>query len=364
MPNYLTKGDKLIVTNSKYTKTVQQLRKSASMFWPSDFSQQEAELSIIPKLLETQEEFISILSVKVNDLNSLFQVVNAATLSANMFVKHLVVLADFGGENLKRLNTQFNLLFPCKVLDYIWNQINCLYQFEALPIQGKLSNEKLGINGKKLLKKQLKKQLLSGLHKDVIALLLLASSSKNQNSADFFAKCEIGNYIGEPEKLDRFIKERYIWVSRITSGAKSNTLGQIAQKFVKDYLDKYLKISDIKVEQGSHLPGIRHTDDDNNRATSFDIVVSKNNKYAAIEVSFQVTTNSVIERKAGQAKSRFDQIEKAGYKIAYVIDGAGTFERESALRTICSYSYCTVAFTEEELNLLCEFMQNYFSDDD
>ncbi|QFS47783.1 hypothetical protein [Nostoc sphaeroides] len=28
-----------------------------------------------------------------------------------------------------------------------------------------------------------------------------------------------------------------------------------------------------------------------------------------IEVSFQVTTNSVIERKAGQAKSRFEQIE-------------------------------------------------------
>lgn len=359
MPNYFTKGDKLIVTNSKYTKTVEQLRKSASMFWPSDFSQQEAELSIIPKLLETQEEFISILSVKVNDLNSLFQVVNAATLSANMFVKHLVVLADFGGENLKRLNTQFNLLFPSKELDYIWNGKSCLYQFEALPVKGQLSNEKLGIDGKKLLKKQ----TLSTLHKDIIALLLLASSSNNQTSANFLAKCEIGNYIGEPEKLHNFIKQRYIWVSRITSGAKSNTLGQIAQKFVKDYLDKHLNISDIKVEQGGHLPGVRHTDDDNNRATSFDIVVSKDNKYAAIEVSFQVTTNSVIERKAGQAKSRFDQIKKAGYKIAYVIGGAGNFERESALRTICSHSHCTAAFTEGDLNLLCEFMQNYFSDE-
>nr|WP_275994407.1 restriction endonuclease [Argonema antarcticum] len=328
------------------------------MFWPSDLSEQEAELSIIPKLLETQEEFISILSVKVNDLNGLFQVVNAATLSANMFIKHLVVLADFGGENLKRLNSQFNFLFPSKELDYIWKGKSCLYQFEALPVKGQLSNEKLGIDGKKLLKKQ----TLSTLHKDIIALLLLASSSKKQTSVNFLAKCEIGNYIGEPEKLDKFIKQRYIWVSRITSGAKSNTLGQIAQKFVKDYLDKHLNISDIKVEQSGHLPGIRHTDDDDNRATSFDIVISKlNKKYAAIEVSFQVTTNSVIERKAGQAKSRFDQIEKAGYKIAYVIDGAGNFERESALRTICSYSHCTVAFSEGNLDLICEFMRNYFS---
>lgn len=345
------------MTISKYTKTVEQLGKSASMFWPSDLSEQETELSIIPKLLETQEEFISILSVKVNDLNGLFQVVNAATLSANMFIKHLVVLADFGGENLNRLNSQFNLLFPSKGLDYIWNEKSCLYQFEALPVKGKLSNEKLGIDGKKLIKKQ----TLSALHKDIIALLLLASSSKNQTSVNFLAKCEIGNYIGEPEKLDKFIKQRYIWVSRITSGAKSNTLGEIAQRFVKDYLEKHLNISDIKVEQSGHLPGIRHTDADDNRATSFDLVISKFNKYAAIEVSFQVTTNSVIERKAGQAKSRFDQIEKAGYKIAYVIDGAGNFERKSALKTICSYSHCTVAFTEKELDLLCEFMQDYFT---
>jgi hypothetical protein len=99
------------------------------MFWPVDLSQQEAELSIIPKLLETQDEFISILSVKVNDLNGLFQVINAATLSGNMFLKHLIVLADFGGEMIQRINSQFNSLFPAKKLDYIWNEKACYYQF-------------------------------------------------------------------------------------------------------------------------------------------------------------------------------------------------------------------------------------------
>ncbi len=79
----------------------------------------------------------------------------------------------------------------------------------------------------------------------------------------------------------------------------------------------------------------------------------------ALEVSFQVTTNSVIERKAGQARSRFQQIEKAGYKIAYILDGAGNFQRENALETICTHSHCTVAFSRSELKVLCQFIQEY-----
>lgn len=78
-----------------------------------------------------------------------------------------------------------------------------------------------------------------------------------------------------------------------------------------------------------------------------------------MEVSFQVTTNSVIERKAGQAQARYNQIDKAGYKIAYVIDGAGNFQRDTALGTICRYSHCTVAFSQSELGVLCEFIRDY-----
>lgn len=124
-----------------------------------------------------------------------------------------------------------------------------------------------------------------------------------------------------------------------------------------------LNISDIQIKRDGYLPGIRHTDRQNNRPTTFDIVVATGDKYAAIEISFQVTTNSVIERKAGQAKSRFEQIENAGYKIAYVIDGAGTFQRVNALRTLCYYSHCTVAFSQSELDVLCEFLTDYFLSD-
>lgn len=127
----------------------------------------------------------------------------------------------------------------------------------------------------------------------------------------------------------------------------------------KKYLDENLDIAGIKIKTSGDIPGVSHNED-SNRQTKFDIVVSIKDKYVAIEVSFQVTTNSVIERKAGQAKARYEQIEALGYKIAYVLDGAGNFQRENLLRTICVYSHCTVAFSLEELNVLCNFIKEYF----
>jgi len=345
------------MVNQNYRRTVEDLRKRASMFWSSELSKEEAELSIVPKLLETQDQFIAILGVGVSSLDGLFQIVDSSAFSANLFLKHLIVLADFGGEMLQRLNSQFNSIFPSRKLDYLWNAQNYCYNFRVLPMRGQLNNSKLGITGKKLLENK----PLSDLYKDIIAVLLFGSSSTDEKTAEILAKCEIGNYIGQPDKLQKFLKHRYIWVSRITSGSQSNTLGQITQAVVKKYLSDNLDIPSVKIKQNGNLPGVSHNED-KNRLTTFDIVVSKEDKYVAIEVSFQVTTNSVIERKAGQAKSRFEQIENLGYKIGYVLDGAGNFQRENALKIICSYSHCTVAFSTYELDVLCDFLMEYFLD--
>lgn len=357
----------LIMCNQIYQRNVDDLRKLACMFWPSELSKQEAELSLIPKLIETQDQFIAILSVRVSHLDGLFQIIESCSLPANLFLKHLLVLADFGGEMIQRLNTQFDSIFPERRLDYLWNTKSYSYSFQVLPVQGRLSNTKLGINAKKILesinykdKKVLEKSPLSLLHKDIIALLLFGGNSITEKAAEILFKCEIGNYIGITDKLQQFIRQRYIWVSRITAGSQSNNLGKITQSFVKKYLEDNLDIPSINIKANGQIPGVSHTED--NKPTAFDIIVYKNNRYVAIEVSFQVTTNSVIERKAGQAKSRFDQIQTLGYKIAYVLDGAGNFERENALKIICSYSHCTVAFSGEELGLLCSFLQKYFVD--
>ena len=140
---------------------------------------------------------------------------------------------------------------------------------------------------------------------------------------------------------------------------KIHNLGQLAQKFVQKYLVDHLHVPGVTIKPNGHLPGVAHTDKATNRLTSFDIVVSRDDRFVAIEVSFQVTTNSVVERKSGQAQARYQQINDAGYKIAYVLDGAGNFQRVSALSTICAYSHCNVAFSSDELNLLCDFIREY-----
>ncbi len=344
-----------------YRRSVEELELVASKFWPQELARQEAELSIIPKLLETQEDFISILRVPVASIEGIFDIVNTSTVPSNLFLKHLVVLADFGGEMLQRINKQFHSLFPDGSLSYLWlvngETEERVYTFKSLPL-GTLNNDKLGLSGRKLLEAQ----RLSSLHQDIIALLILGGASVNEELANVLTKCEISEYIGQPDKLDKFIRQRYIWVSRITGGSQSNNLGQLAQQFVRTYLEEHLGIPDVEYKPNGHVPGVRHTDEEDKRETTFDLVISKGGKYVAIEVSFQVTTNSVIERKSGQAQARYDQVHAKGYKIAYVLDGAGNFQRESALRTICAFSDCTVAFSQAELEVLCQFIREYFTE--
>lgn len=353
-----TKEEAMTESPIKYRKTFEELEKVASKFWPSELSEVEHKLSIIPLLLKSQDQFISIISIDTPDLDKLFDIIEASSLPSNLFLKHLVILADYSGEMLQRVSNEFTTLFPDGELHYIWRGKQQSYVFKILPNQ-KFSNKSLKIDGKELLKKH----PFSDLQRDAVALLLYGStySDDNQEVASTLSKCQVGEYLGKPDELATFIKQRYIWVSRITGGATSNSLGQMAQQFVAKYLSDKLGLPNIEIRPSGRLPGVSHTDTATGRLTSFDIVVTNSLKYVAIEVGFQVTTNSVIERKAGQAQARYEQVERAGHRIAYVLDGAGNFQRETALRTICSYSHCTVAFSRSELDILCNFVREQFS---
>lgn len=338
----------------EYRRTYEELEQVASKFWPEELSEMEAKISVVPLLLQTQEQFISILKIETPTIDNLFGIIEASSLPGNLFLKHLVVLSDFGGEMLKRVSNEAAAMFPGGTLNYLWHGNPQAYQFTEFPDR-KFSNTNLKIDGKELFNKH----PLDGLQKDAIALLLFGSSHLTNGT---LSRCEIGEYLGKPENLDLFIKQRYIWVSRITGGAKANSLGQLAQDFVAQYLNGHLALESFSITRSGRLPNVTHTDDQTGRETSFDLVIRRNARHVAVEVSFQVTTNSTIERKAGQARGRFEQVETAGHKIAYVIDGAGNFERETALRTICAHSHCTVAFSRNELDQLCNFITEFLQE--
>lgn len=65
----------------------------------------------------------------------------------------------------------------------------------------------------------------------------------------------------------------------------------------------------------------------------------------------------LIERKAGQARGRKVLLNTNAHKIAYIINEAGSFERQSALKTISQFSDCIVTFSDHELDKLVEFLK-------
>ncbi len=337
-----------------FKRTIEELEKKAVKWWPPELKRKEDSLSIVPLLLSTQEEFISILKLSKEKPETVFGILKEANFPANLFLKHLVVLADFGGEQIQRLNSNFENLFPqnhsrTRTFAFYWSEKKHEYPFRGLPIKGVLNNARLGIDGKNLNKPQ----IIDDIKKDMITILLFGSNSEDPRAAEVLQKCEIGNLIGKNEELERYVRQKYIWVSRITGGAQSNTLGQVAQQYVVDFLKASLP-KDFEVTPSGHIEAVTHTE--GRTLTTFDIVVKRGVRAVAIEVSFQVTTNSVIERKAGQAKARYDMIKAKGDYITYIVDGAGNFQRRSAVSTICQYSDCTIGFSDSEFKILAEFI--------
>ena len=336
-----------------YNRKFADLEEKAVKWWPKDLEETVAAESVIPKLLATQEQFINILKLSGKNPHQVFDVLMASEMPANLFLKHLVILADYGGELMKRLGREFKDVFAVdpatkrRAMQYIFRNRKETYAFEALPVSG-LGNPKLEIDGVAIVKPV----GLSPLHRDMIMILMHGATADVAHLAAL-EKCEIGMLLGDADAIDKYVREKYIHVSRITTGASANGLGQIAQTYVFETLRRLLKKEYKTTRNGS----IILSNYNKGGGMPFDIVVEKDGKKVGVEFTFQVTTNSVIERKAGQAESRRNLMHEDGYWIAYVIDGAGNFQRSSAVSTICNFSDCTVAYSEAEIAVLAKFIQ-------
>ena len=334
----------------KYNRDIIELEKAASRWWPAHITDRNAKISIIPQLLKSQAKFLSLLNLSKDNPYQVFELIDAAKFPANLFLKHLSVLADYGGEPIQRLGRAFDSLFLNSDgkyrIKFHWKSNAYTYEFKHLPIKG-LSNSKLAIDGNGLATQT----SLTELYQDMIVLLMFGAASDASNEAGL-ASCEIGMLLGEDELLTKYVTQRYIYVSRITGRATANTMGQLAQTDVVTYLKTKLGALYSVTSNGK----ITLNGDDKD-SMPFDIVVAKANKKAGIEVSFQVTTNSTIERKSGQAAARQSLMHKNGYKIAYVLDGAGNFQRKSAITEICNKSDCTVAFSQAEFAILVQWLK-------
>ena len=327
------------------------LKSQAVNFWPLDLAEKEKDASIIPRLLETQDKFISLLHVADSQPHAWKEILpETSQLPANLFLKHLMILSDIGGEKLQRFKTELPSIFGRHTMPFTWKGKPHEYVFKTLGSKSPWSNKHLAVDGPGLADAV----PLNDTMEDVITLLIHGAASTNDELPQVIAdKCIIGALLGDKPNLDKFVRQRYIWVSKITGGATANTMGHLAQDYVKQELQAMLPRWDFSKKT---ITGVSQTGGRTNMP--FDMVAeAPNGKRCAIEVSFQFTTNSTIERKAGQAQSRQKLLRRKGHCIAYVIDGAGNFERRSAISTICRYSDCSVTLRQSEIRKLVMFLK-------
>jgi hypothetical protein len=334
-----------------YKRAISELRENAVLWWPESLKQKNSDASVTPKLLDSQERFISILNLCDASPTQIFELVETAGFPANLFLKHLSVITDYGGEPIQRLGRSFTEIFTettptgRPVMEYVWNDETYHYEFEALPVKG-LGNARLKTDGPGLQNPT----KMDGLARDMIMLFLYGSTSDGAEHANLEI-CNLGTLLGKPKDIEEYVRQRYIIVSRITGGASANTLGQLAQTYIVDYLKEDLGAGFSVVRNGKIIIDGYAKDG----GMPFDVVISNGNGKIGVEVSFQVTTNSTIERKAGQSQGRLELMAQAGHKLAYVLDGAGNFQRAAAIATICANSDCTVAYSDSEFALLANF---------
>ena len=189
--------------------------------------------------------------------------------------------------------------------------------------------------------------------------IIYGASSTSLRARAVLYKCNASEYLGQKEKIKKYVRENYIRVSRIIAGKTATDLGNVAQLYALKYLSKQLGENYELVNNGT-IPEVKLDDD---KEATFDIVVSRKDdqgkfkKYVGIEVSFQETSNSVSERKGREQQARFRNTNNRRCYVAYIIDGVGNFSRPSAMNDMCNNSHCNVAYTPSELNLLVEFIK-------
>lgn len=330
-----------------------ELESTALKWWPDDLAREVAAASPALLLTKTHDVFVDELLRLSPNLPQLRESLKNIQMPLNLFLKHLLVLADLGGEKIKRVFRDRANLFvhDSKARKSFFEAehrgAKCEIDVSAFVAAGSIGNPILGIDGPQLAEKLDRTELMM----DVAMIALVGALATDPVVAETLAECDLANFVQDENGLSQFLKTRYLAVSRIVQGANSNSLGQAAQSLVGQKLSEFLG-TEFKLKKPSTIVL-------NGRPITSDVMIEGPTGIVAIEVAFQVTTNSVIERKGNEAAHRRSELNSAGIASCYVLDGIGIFERRSALEKIVRESDFTVNLSESSLGALAVFVREW-----
>jgi hypothetical protein len=183
---------------SIYQRRPEDLKARASLYWPQELREKAVSTQVMTRLLETQETFVSILKVADASPTSWEQVLSGCSLAPNLFLKHLMILADVSGEILKRIT-------PLKqgVMQYAWRGTRYNYEFQSIS-RKRISNSLLKVDTKHLLDRT-ELQLMM---KDIVMLIMHGGASLNVDLPnELQERCVLGGLLGNHEAIERFVRD-------------------------------------------------------------------------------------------------------------------------------------------------------------
>jgi len=307
---------------SNYARTLAELKEKAILFWSREILEREASASILPMLLETQDKFVSVLNLADSNPAAWKTIVQASEnidgdIKGNLYLKHLMVLSDLGGEALSKLPPLSKYFSGGKMI-YVWRERKYEYKFQKIQNKISLTNSALKVDGKSLVKGY----KLDGRMEDVAMLLLYGAASISDTLPDEIKnKCLVGDLIGKPDELEKFVKENYIKISgQVCNQLTLKLLKQNAQNFFINTLKKYLP--DWEFVQGGKLSDLNHVDSKAGMTIDV-IIISPNNKHFGVVIESYIGRKIVIDVEAERSANLAKIVRAAGHYICYIDAGMG-----------------------------------------
>lgn len=341
----------------KDVPTLAELRENAVLWWPDEIRDEVAASSFYDAMLVSFPIFQQTLKDST-DLESLIQKVKELNaegkLPANLFMRHCMLFTNLGWEAMKKwFGDSYADMFPDG-------------KFKGGEIEFDMPNPGTGQSKVRTMSKHIKDAYAYDLSdtqlKHILACIKLLFMGSH-SSLSQLERCNLGIYLddsdGELFYCDSVMK--YIEVSNQTSGAKAAGSGNL--------MENKLAIEPIKAYLSVHFPNLEYLSKTSHQfllghepMTSDQWFVNEgNNRAVALEVSFQETTNSVIERKRKDAENRRNLFPE-NCKSAFVIDGVGSLEhRKNAVKEILSNADIVVTAREDEILRLADYIGEWLS---
>jgi len=307
---------------------IAELMNEGKWFWSNDFIKPHVN----PLLIELEKTYSVVLeTIENSNEQEIIADLMAAKISNALLLKHIMVLLDTSAETLDRAAMYIKhkgltqLTLPDRVIPF-----------------SVLTSQKSGLSNNNIYKAGNK------LTADILALLCYASESIEFYNFDTFKNCRLSKLAGDSEKLKQHLYYLSLRSSTQIKQIRAVDFGAQLEAYINLFLEPVLL--ELGVSKTRRY-----------KEQQFDLVLYKDDKHIIIEIAFQETTNSTLERKSKQAKNGlYKMINDNDDRLVYIVDGAGYFKRSNALHDLINYSNFSCTVSEVGLNRLREYVTSYF----